>query len=277
MKAYVVAVVALLGCKEKSVEVTKSTSADHTEVLGRMNDLTAQMCACNDKACADKVQADMTAWSSEMAAASSKMGSESMRRMSLMGRAYGTCMTKAVAASSEPVATPAPKPSAIESGSEPRTREADGLIREAVEWAATNDPETRIRHLHVAFVDRSGLLDPKFGDIDVHFGRVSTEKRRVGTPSRSAEHYCYDVGLSYGRWVKTQNRCSDTIDYVPHCTVVAIWNRALERNSKVDADAVASIVFTPSNKTWTFAIDDEPTNLHVREELPDDCELKVER
>lgn len=275
MKEYVLAVVALMGCKKKLP--SSSQAADDDAAIANMVALKDQMCACRDKACADRVLAAMTTWSNDMAAQARKNDRKAddplMKKMTEVGQAIGECMTKAVSA---PVQAPNVV-SAIDSQSEPSTRHADGLIREALGWAATSDPEMRIRHLRVAFVDRSGLLDPKFGDIDIDFGRVSIEKRRIGTPNRSAEHYCYDLSLSYGRWKRTQNPCTDTIDYVPHCKVVEIWNRALERNTKVDPEAVASIMFSPSDKVWTFVIDDEPTNLHVRETLPDDCELNVEK
>jgi len=70
--------------------------------IRRMTEFMEQMCACSDKACADRVQEDMTKWSTEMAAKAGdakdqKADEVTMKKMTEVGQRYGECMTKAMA------------------------------------------------------------------------------------------------------------------------------------------------------------------------------------
>src|SRR4051794_19776470 len=50
------------GCKKKG----------GSDVIAKMEGFSKSMCECKDKACADKVNADMTAWGTEMAKTAGK-------------------------------------------------------------------------------------------------------------------------------------------------------------------------------------------------------------
>ena len=67
-----------------------------------MEEMAKNMCECKDKACADKVQADMTKWSEEMAKKGgdkdAKPDEATMKKMSEASSKYADCMTKAMSA-----------------------------------------------------------------------------------------------------------------------------------------------------------------------------------
>jgi hypothetical protein len=76
------------GCKKKG----------GGDMIGKMTELKDAMCKCTDKACADKVQADMAKWSADNAKAAGdkaeKPDDKTMAEMTKVGEAYGTCMAK---------------------------------------------------------------------------------------------------------------------------------------------------------------------------------------
>jgi len=65
-----------------------------------MSGFRAQMCACKDKACADRVQEDLVQWSTEMAKSndmrSGNFTDEQMRAMQDLGSGYAECMMNAM-------------------------------------------------------------------------------------------------------------------------------------------------------------------------------------
>lgn len=84
----------------------KKGGGDAGEAVAKMTEFKDQMCACKDKACADKVQEGMTKWSTEMAAKAGdkkdqKADEATMKKMTEVGQAYGECMTKAMSAGAE--------------------------------------------------------------------------------------------------------------------------------------------------------------------------------
>ena len=68
--------------------------------MAKMESFATQMCTCTDKACADRVQEDMTKWAVEMAekppARDRKPSEADMKRMTDVGQHYAECMTKAM-------------------------------------------------------------------------------------------------------------------------------------------------------------------------------------
>lgn len=71
--------------------------ADTAAAIAKMDEFAKKMCACKDKACADKVNADMTRWGTEMAKktdSGGKLDDASMKRMTDAATRYGECMTK---------------------------------------------------------------------------------------------------------------------------------------------------------------------------------------
>lgn len=64
-----------------------------------------RMCACQDKACADKVNTDMTTWGQAIAndpAMQAKPTEEEARRATEIATQYGECMTKLLGAEPPP-------------------------------------------------------------------------------------------------------------------------------------------------------------------------------
>lgn len=85
----------------------KKAGGDAGEAVAKMTEFKDQMCACKDKACADKVQESMTKWSTDMAAKAGenkdqKADEATMKKMTEVGQAYGECMTKAMSAGAAP-------------------------------------------------------------------------------------------------------------------------------------------------------------------------------
>ena len=281
MRVYVLAFLLLMfACKKKKPEV------DHDAAIAKMAEFKDQMCACKDKVCGDKVQEAMTKWSTDMAARSPdkrvNASEAQMKKMTEVGQMYGECMTRAMKPKDEPAPAPSPSPpppQRTDTPPAPSSWNADDLVRQAREWAAKSKPGRVIATVKYSYVDNSGVLDTTYGAIDIDFGRVDDRdvKRRLGTPVRPKVVHddCFSMSTTGGAWVVKPRKCGDTRDEVPRCSIPAIWKRAIERNAS--PEAVAVIELDVLAKQWTFTIDDEPTNLHVREQFPDDCELNVER
>ena len=84
--------VASFGCKKKG--------GGAGEAMAKMGEFKDQMCACKDKACADKVQDAMNKWSAENAKNAGdkqeKPDDKTMKEMQDVGTKYGECMAKAM-------------------------------------------------------------------------------------------------------------------------------------------------------------------------------------
>lgn len=250
----------------------KSEPPDESAAIVEWTKFADAMCGCANKACA----MDVVARKNGSTRAGLDVSDELARRkLTELRQRYAVCLAKATRPAT-PAAPPPMPGDAIRRKDTPTSMQADAMIREARAWAQATDAASRIASLRFAYVDRTGLLDSNFGEMSIDMGRVATEKRRVGAPTRSTDHNCYALSLAYGKWRTTQSTCSDVIDYVPHCSVTAIWNRALTRHPTIDPDAIAIVTFWTFKKTWIFEINDEPTKLSIREEFPDDCELAVE-
>ena len=85
-----------------TVACKKKGGGDAGEAVAKMEEMAKNMCECKDKACADKVQADMTKWSEEMAKKGgdkdAKPDEATMKKMSEASSKYADCMTKAMSA-----------------------------------------------------------------------------------------------------------------------------------------------------------------------------------
>jgi hypothetical protein len=101
------------------------TSVDMDCALAMMDFFATRMCKCADKACADKVQADMTTWGTDAARRASKTARpspEAVERSGEIMTTYTDCMTRIMLATSPPPPPPPPPPSpppATPSGSSP--------------------------------------------------------------------------------------------------------------------------------------------------------------
>ncbi len=88
-----VAALASFGCKKKG--------GGGGDMVGKMTELKDAMCKCADKACADKVQADMATWTASNARtvgdkANEKPDEKMVAEMTKVSEEYGKCMTKAM-------------------------------------------------------------------------------------------------------------------------------------------------------------------------------------
>jgi hypothetical protein len=67
------------------------------EAFEKFSGFTDQMCACTTKACADRIQTDLTLWAETMAKdeqASEKPSPEDIKRISNVAQRYADCLTK---------------------------------------------------------------------------------------------------------------------------------------------------------------------------------------
>ena len=84
-----------------SVHAAEAPEASEASVaMAKMSEFADRMCQCTAKPCADRVQEDMTRWSTEMAAKASRNDSPpdeaTLKKMTEIGQRYGECMTTAM-------------------------------------------------------------------------------------------------------------------------------------------------------------------------------------
>jgi hypothetical protein len=91
--------------KKKKTESSASGDGDAEQAVATMDMYSKKMCACKDKACADKVNEDLTKWATEMAknprVNSSKPSPDLAKRSAEIMTRYTECMTKAMMAGSQ--------------------------------------------------------------------------------------------------------------------------------------------------------------------------------
>jgi hypothetical protein len=95
-RAFVVSgLILLAGCPDQNSPARQAQLA-----LQTLGEYANKMCACKDKACADKVHDGLIDWSTRAAKEQSEAGrnyrpdAETTRKMSAEGSRYGECMTK---------------------------------------------------------------------------------------------------------------------------------------------------------------------------------------
>lgn len=281
------------GCKKKP------RNEDVQEAMVKMGGFADDMCKCQDKACADHVQAAMTKWSTDMAARGvrgrnhERPSDEVMKRMTEIGQRYAECMTKAMSPQTTPVGSAATTTAA---GSAVTTRlppvvaspaAADELIAHARQWGRTQNATLQIAELEIIYVGADGLLDPTDGAVNVTFGRtrksLDDPKRRTGAPvrSRPAElQECRKLAWSpNSSWWKSpyDPTCREVTPPSPRCTVPAIWQRAIARGAPKDALALVDYHGDAIPAEWTFKITDELRKVSIDEKFIDDCAPIMEK
>jgi hypothetical protein len=94
-----VSLMSFAGCKKKG---------GGADMMAKMTEFKDAMCKCADKACADKVTADMTKWQADMAKEAGDKpvvpNEEDMKKMAPVTEELGKCMAKAMT----PAMTPPP-------------------------------------------------------------------------------------------------------------------------------------------------------------------------
>lgn len=278
-RAFVVSgLLALAGCPDKNSPERQMRAA-----AAQMAEFADSMCRCSDKACADKVQDDLTTWATRMAKESSskppKPDEELMKRMTDIGQRYAECMAKAMTYTKPELVAPRDDVPPAST-----TRDADALVREARAWARAKQPEHLVTDARFDYVDAKGALDAEFGAVEITFGRPAKKaddpKRKTGapaTPTTSPED-CFMISWSPATsWSRTTYGCGDAVDVANRCTVTQIWRKAIE--AKAPEDALAKIEMRPlaAGAGWTFVIQDEPRGVDIRQSFADDCPLAVEK
>jgi hypothetical protein len=105
--------IASFGCKKKG---------GSGDALAKMEGFSKAMCECKDKACADKVQEDMTKWGTEAAKTANKdekPDPEMVKKSGEIMTKYTECMTKLMMAGTEAPKPPEPAPAGEGSAAAP--------------------------------------------------------------------------------------------------------------------------------------------------------------
>jgi hypothetical protein len=280
------AVLLLAACPSKKTDETE-------QAIAMMREFRDRMCSCKDKACVDKVQEDITKWSTDMAQKSSKHDrkprEDQMKQLTEAATAYGECLTKQMMAMQPPVDPPAkgdpvPNPVTPSPNLPPPshgTMWADRLLTDARTWARSKREGRNLASAVFAYVDRHGALDPADGEVRLRFGRFDEveHKRKLGAKVRPKPAYddCFEVSTTNGTWSEAPVGCIEAGPVAIHCSVAQIWQRAIEKQVPAEALATITLTVNASTATWLFTIEDEPRNVHIRHAFADDCPLAVEK
>ena len=142
---------ATIGCKKKG-----------GDALSKLEEFQKSMCECKDKACADKVHADMTKWGSEAKSAKpdDKPDPELAKKSGDLMMKYTECMTKASLAMADgggdkPAGGDTPPPAAVDVDANSVTFESTGKLEKgdnpADEYAVfkvTNNSKRKLFYIH---------------------------------------------------------------------------------------------------------------------------------
>jgi hypothetical protein len=120
MMIALVATLSLAACKK---------GGGANDSIAKMEGFQKAMCECKDKACADKVQDDMTKWGTEMAKtakpADDKPDPEMVKKSGEIMTKYTECMTKLMTAAMTPPKTDTPKTTEEPKKDEPAVKADD--------------------------------------------------------------------------------------------------------------------------------------------------------
>jgi len=252
------------GCKRKQKAEGDSTLVEYRDAL----------CSCADMACIDKVNESFVPRLSPPKFQSGpddlpiiKQAQECITNLSTIAGASATVGSGSGSAATKPAL--------------PAKREADALINAARAWQ--KHPKLAVSEIRISYVDPTGLLDGEFGVMRVAFGASQTPvddpKRKTGAPVKvddTKPATCPTLFLDAGGWSQSDSFCPDVASYIPRCSVIDIWKRAIKAGAPKDALAV--ITFTNSEKpAWSFEITDAPRDVNISNAFPDDCERTLEK
>ena len=250
--------------------------------VAKMREFMDKMCACKDKACADRIQDETTKWASDMAKTAAdrpeRPGEQVIEEMRQIGTRYGECMAKAIsgeAALSMPPSSPG-KPLL-----------ADVLAKQAFDQVGTTASVTLLRF---SYVREDGVLDPTYGTAEVHLGKPKHKKaaadpnRPIGAPLPPAPEEVDDAmaRCPVYEWkggVRTEGQGSCwSIDELtrPHCSAVEVWKQAIEEGAPAKGLAILELG-AGEPQSWTFTIDDEPRSIHFSNSVRDVCDPTLEK
>lgn len=250
--------------------------------LAKFREFADRACACKDKACADKVQEDITTWSMEMAKTATKdhkPDAELMKQMTEVGTRYSECLTKIMSNTLLEVVPPHGDLPAASS-----SRNADTLLRAARDWARATQPAHLITGVEIDYVDASGVLDSEHGRVSITFGRTrlaaDDAKRKIGAPVPPdiVPDDCFRLTWApLPGWERTVDRCREAFDVTNRCTTAQVWSKAIDKQAPAAALAKIAMRPTSAGVSWRFGIEDEPRGIHIEESFADDCPLAVEK
>lgn len=273
----VLAIAAGPACKKKSNPFDKAFAA-----MGAFKD---RMCGCKDRACAERVQEDLTRWSQENARTlddRSKPREAELRQMQEVGTRYGECMAKLYNTTDGPGgALPSPPPPPGE-----KITNADRLVKVAFDLASG----FAVSKLVLSYVRADGTLDPTYGEAQLELGKpkppdpADDPNRPIGAPvPESPPAYDMTSRCPSYRWkggVRTDGETSCLMFGAglarPKCSVVEVWRRAIEKGAPEKALAVLALTGPPM-ASWTLSIDDSPRNIHFSIDVEDTCAPTLEK
>lgn len=285
-RALLLALFAVAGCKKTNK--ADASAAEVSVAIAQLSVYADRLCACDDKACSDKVQEEMIAWSGATGKAlgTARPSSAEAMKLSEISTRMTACYAKlnavpALPASPEEPAPPAapPGPSLPEKLTPPVA--ADGVLSAARAWAAKEHPDLHLARTVFSYVDAEGVLDATDGTFTLELGnpiRADNPARRTGAPVRDPAKATICAYLRFdGEWHSDSRGCRDTAVAPPHCTIAVMWKRALDKGAP--RDAVAVIEYEPARAPtpWRFSITDAPRNVSFVQRFADDCETVIEQ
>ncbi len=258
-----------------------SDRARIAEAITKFRGFTDEVCACKDKACADKVSDDMAKWASTMASSSKepKPSETEMKDMQELGTRFGECMTKL---GSPPGTLPAPPAGA------PKT--ADEILKQTFDQVGA----ATVTQLRFSYVREDGMLDPIYGTAAIHLGKPTRVKaaddptRPIGAPVPVDPQEVDDVMArcpvyEWKAGVRStgESSCMAFGTLVrPHCSVVEVWKQAIEDGAPAKGLAILELhpaLGAGDTQSWRFEIDDAPRNIHIGKTVPDVCDPTLEK
>jgi len=283
----VAVVLSLVGCKKERPPPPPppipNTAFDST--LRTMRAFRDDMCRCTDKACAAAVLERTNTWTKEAdktVANAPKLSGAQQGDLRAVSDAFTACMIKRMAVTDGP-APPPVKPTVPEAASPEVT--VDQLLARAREFARATHPQLVIASVDAVYVDAEGKLDEDEGKLTLVLGAMARAaddpRRRTGLPVKAPP--VPPTGCQQLVWTRATGwnaeavgSCIEALPPFPRCPITEIWKRAIAKNAPSDAVAVMQLREEPPRR-WIFTIVDEPRKINIQHNLPDDCELTVEK
>jgi hypothetical protein len=271
LRYLVVVAILAVGCKKKG------GSSAMADALAKMEQFTAMMCNCKDKACADKVNDDMTRWGQELAKTPGLEGKpdpDMAKKSADVMTKYTECMTKLLmmgATQGDWALPPVPKSPTV-----------DTLIKAARESAATQNKTLMLAKLEARYVRSTGALDPTYGSLELGFGQPADKddpNRPIGAPvpePKDRLDTCPTWTMGKEGWSGSVASCAPVLAPA-RCNLQQIWQRAIKEDAPAAGLASISLAADGTSQQWTFSIVDEPRKININKTFPDDCEPIVEK
>lgn len=252
------------------------------DLLAKFAEFRDRMCACQDKSCVDKVQDDLTRWTSEAAKQPGRdvADYELAKQIAEVTKEFTDCQTRANAVMGGEAPLPA----------EP-IFDADRIVKLTYEQKGSYV----VSELSIWYVDAQANVDATYGRLETELGRVKPPdpaddpKRPIGAPvtprpvdpaiiASDCPHYTWQAGKRDRR--DTGCLAIHVLER-PRCSVRQVWQRAITDGAP--AKGLASIQLEGTDaaadkpQQWRFSIEDVPRGIHFDKEYRDDCQPIVEK